>query len=279
LALLYLFRDKIRALIFIRKIKPIFNPMISKYKDDVLPEYTEEIPELKPVIKADDLPKEPPFGYIILPLGREDIALDVFLASIPVSSSLRRIRSLFDETLRKSLFDYLSYNLGIATGNDDKAIKFRDRAVREYPEDYEAIEKLYIDGRLTGIILNEAVIRLRKEKEKPPSLSSVNEFSKLVRKLSKINATLIRIGREPIETYVNKALKEESDVILLARGQNINQAVEVANRLKGEGFELFSEKELEFSNPEIGTWYFLTPRENEVSLMRIWLKRPKRELL
>lgn len=253
--------------------------MISKYKDDVLPEYTEEIPELKPVIKADDLPKEPPFGYIILPLGREDIALDVFLASIPVSSSLRRIRSLFDETLRKSLFDYLSYNLGIATGNDDKAIKFRDRAVREYPEDYEAIEKLYIDGRLTGIILNEAVIRLRKEKEKPPSLSSVNEFSKLVRKLSKINATLIRIGREPIETYVNKALKEESDVILLARGQNINQAVEVANRLKGEGFELFSEKELEFSNPEIGTWYFLTPRENEVSLMRIWLKRPKRELL
>lgn len=97
------------------------------------------------------------------------------------SNSLRGIRILFDEKLRKSLFNYLSYRLGLGTNQPERAVKFRDRAINEYPDVYGAIEKLYDEGKLTGIILDEAIIQFRKCKGKP-STSDMKEFSTLVKK-------------------------------------------------------------------------------------------------
>ncbi|MGB9842520.1 MAG: hypothetical protein ACPLKZ_07410 [Candidatus Bathyarchaeales archaeon] len=119
----------------------------------------------------------------------------------------------------------------------------------------------------------EASIRLQKTKGKP-SASDVKEFSTLVRKIAEIDAEVIRVGERYVQTYVEEALQKKSGVILLARGDYISKAVEVATALCTKGFQMFSEKELGFPNPEIGTWEFIEPKKKKtVSFMRIWLKR------
>jgi len=276
LVCVFYFRDKIRKVLFVSRIKPIIKKLMSTYEEKVLPEYVEITPQIKGVIKKEDLPEEPTYGYIFLPIeGGESLVADILLTNIPVVSSLKKIRLLFDENLRKTLFDYLSYRLGIESGREDLAVKFRDKAIQRSAGDYEVIEKLYEDGKLTGIVLNEALIRLRKEEGKP-SISSVTEFSKLVRKLAEIDAVVIRIGKAPVNVYVDQALKEKhKGVVLLARGDFISKATDVTNELQKRGFRLFSSQELGFENPEIGTWIFLRPKEHAVSLMRVWLKREK----
>jgi len=246
---------------------------VSTYEEKVLPEYVETKPKLKVVLKKEELPSEHPFGYIFIAPGEEELLWDILLAVVPISSSLKSIRILFDENLRKSLFDFLSYRLGLELDKEDIAVKFRDHAVAVAPNDYEIIEKLYSGGKLTAIILMEASIRLQKTKGKP-STSDVREFSTLVRKIAEIDAEVIRVGEGHVQTYVEEALQKKSGVILLARGEYISKAVDVANALLTKGFQMFSEKELGFPNPEIGTWEFIEPKKKKtVSFMRIWLKR------
>ncbi len=273
LALSYLLRDRIKKWYWKRyKIKPVYEPMMSMYEEKVLPEYVELRPEIKVQLKKEDLPIEHPFGYIFLPTEDIERGIDVLLAFIPVSSSLKRIRILFDEKLRKSLFSYLSYRLGLETGFEDRAVRFRDIAISQYPEEYKIIEKLYETGKLTGIILIEAAIRIRRAKGKP-STSDLNEFSRLVGKLVELDVTVMRIGEESVESYVERVLEGEYGVVLLSRGRHIQKAVEVSNQLCEKGFELYRSEELGFPNPEIGKWLFLEPEEHEVPLQRIWLKR------
>mgnify|MGYP000719329910 CR=1 FL=1 len=157
---------------------------------------------------------------------------------------------------------------------EDIAVKFRDAAMRDHPEDYKVIERLYEDGKLTGILLNEAIVRLKKARGKI-SISDVEEFSTLARKLAEIDVKLIRIGPESDQYYIERILKEKQGVVLLARGKNIEKAIKVATQLCERDFEFFSQDELGFSNPEIGSWIFLYPKERTVPLMRIWLKRTK----
>jgi len=273
LGLLYFCRDLIKKSLFARRVKPLLKQTVSIYEEKVLPDYVETKPKLKVVLKKEELPSEHPFGYIFIAPGEEELLWDILLAVVPISSSLKSIRILFDENLRKSLFDLLSYRLGLELGKEDIAVKFRDQAMAVRPDDYETIEKLYSGGKLTAIILMEASIRLHKTKGKP-SASDVKEFSTLVRKIAEIDAEVIRVGEGPAQSYIDEALRRKSGIILLARGDYISKAVEIATALFTKGFQMFSEKELGFPNPEIGTWEFVEPKKKKVvSFMRIWLRR------
>jgi len=273
LGILYYCRDQIRKLLFSHRVKPFIKQALSTYEEKVLPEYVEAKPKVKVVLKKEDMPTEHPFGYIFIPAGQEELLWDILVTVVPISSSLKSIRVLFDENLRKSLFDLLSYRLGLELGKEDIAVKFRDQAIALRPDDYETMEKLYEGGKLTAIILLEASIRLRKTRGKP-SVSDVKEFSTLVRKIAEIDAVVVRVGDKPVQAYVEESLEKKAGIILLARGAYISKAVDIANQLSEKGFEMFSEKELGFPNPETGTWEFIEPKKKEkVSFMRIWLKR------
>lgn len=269
--MLYYCRDRIRKWMFARRAKPLLERALSTYERRVLPEYVEAKPKLKVVLKTNDIPTEHPFGYIFIAAGQEELLWDSLLAVVPISSSLKSIRVLFDENLRKSLFDLLSYKLSLELGKEDIAVKFRDQALSLRRKDYETVEKLYEGGKLTAIILFEASIRLRKTRGRP-SVSDMKEFSTLARKIAEVEAVVVRVGDRLVETYVQESLEKRSGIILLARGWYTSKAVDVANQLREKGFELFSEGELGFPNPEIGTWEFVEPESERVSFMRIWLK-------
>ncbi|KPV63648.1 MAG: DNA/RNA-binding protein albA [Candidatus Bathyarchaeota archaeon BA2] len=275
IGILYYCRDRIRKWMFAQRIKPLLKQVLSTYEEKVLPEYVEAKPKLKVVLKKEDIPTEHPFGYIFIAAIQEELLWNTLLTVVPISSSIKSIRILFDENLRKSLFDLLSYRLGLELGKEDIAVKFRDRAIALRADDYETMEKLYGGGKLTAIILLEASIRLRKTKGKP-SVSDVKEFSTLVRKIAEIDAAVVRVGETPVQAYLEESLEKKTGIILLARGTYISKAVDIANQLREKGFEMFSEKELGFSNPEIGTWQFIEPKKEEVSFMRIWLRRKGR---
>ena len=81
----------------------------------------------------------------------------------------------------------------------------------------------------------------------------------------------MRIGEEPVESYIERVLEGDHGVVLLSRGRHIQKAVEVSNQLCEKGYELYRSDELGFPNPEIGKWLF-EPEELEVPLQRIWLK-------
>jgi hypothetical protein len=144
--LLYFFRDTIKREWFKHKVKPILKKTLNVYREKVLPEYVEKEPELKVVLKKEDLPEGAPFGYIFVSPGQEELAWETMITFVPVSSSLKGIRVLFDENLRRGLFDYLSYRLGSELGREDIAVNFRDKALKSYPEDYETIERLCLRG-------------------------------------------------------------------------------------------------------------------------------------
>ena len=92
-----------------------------------------------------------------------------------------------------------------------------------------------------------------------------------MRKIGSIDAMVIRIGGRNVKNNAEEIVKTGRNVVLLARGKYITTAVEISNQLCERGYELFSQTELEFCNPEIGTWHF--EKDNRtVSLMRIWLK-------
>jgi hypothetical protein len=276
LALIYFCRNRIEKWHWKRyKIKPVYEPMMSTYEKKVLPDYVEVKPGIKVQLKKEDLPAEPSFGYVFVPGKDAERAIDILLACIPVSSSLRSIRVLFDEKLRRSLFDYLSYRLALEIGKEDRAVAFRDKALREYPKEYEIIERLYEEGKLTGILFNEAIIRFRRANGKP-STSDMQEFSRLVKKLVEIDVMVIRIGEATAESYVEEVIEKKCGAVLLARGRYTEKALDVSSQLCEKSFELFSVEELGFSNPEIGTWHFVHPKEHDIPLMRIWLKRLER---
>jgi len=248
---------------------------VSIYEKNVLPEYVEITPKLKPLLKKEDLPLEVPFGYIFVSVGQEELVDDIFIRDIPVSSSLKKIRLLFDKKLKRALFDYLSYRLGLELGKEDIAIRFRDRALDLNPKDYERIEKLDRDGKLSGIIFNECLIRLWKTSGKP-SVSDVTEVSKLARKLADLDVVVVRVGEASPISYIEKVLEKRTGIILLARGRYINNAIDVALKLINErDLKLIPQKDLGFTNPEIETWHFIHPeKESEsVSCMRIWLEK------
>jgi DNA-binding protein len=271
----YFGRGRIKKRLFLRKVKPKVQKTMNVYAKDILPEFIEATPKIKIVERKEDIPSQIPFGYLFIPEGQEEVIWSVLLAYIPVSCSLRRIRILFDESLRKSMFDLLSFKLGQKLGLEDIAVGFRDHALHQYPQDFQRMEHLFEDGKLTYIILSEASIRFRRTDGKI-STSDVEEFSTLVRKLADIDAVVVRIGESDVEFYVNQTIEKKRGVVLLARGAYISKAVYVANRLREKNYELYSPETLGFENPEIGTWTFEFPKakRTEFSFMRIWLKKP-----
>jgi len=252
--------------------------MLDKFEKEVLPEYVETRPKLLVQLKEeDDLKEEPPFGYICIPAEEPEKVIKVLLTYIPVNSSLRIIRTLFEKKMNNALFDYLSYKLAIKTGHPEIAVKFRDKALEEYPQEYKTIEKLDRDGKLTSVVLEEAFLRIRKCHGEP-STSDIEEFSLLVKKIAEMDISVVRIGETSPQTYVKQILQKKGSVVLLARGLYVTKAIEIANRLLEEGYEYYSSEELGFHNPELGVWHFYhPPPEHDVPLIRIWLKKENKK--
>lgn len=269
-AVFFFGRHKIRKWLFRRKVTPKTTEALSVYEKEILPEFVESKLKIIVAKRKEELPAELPFGYIFVPEGEEELIWRTLIAYIPVSASLRRIKILFDESLRKSIFDFLSYQLGLKLGKEEIALSFRDNALRERSEDFQAVEKLYSDGKLTYVILAEASIRMQGTMQQP-SVSDIEEFSTLVRKIAEIDATILRIGKWSSSYYVEKALEKKRGVILLARGFYLKTAVEVAEGLRQRGFKNFTQDEIGFQNPEIGIWFFADGAK--VPFMRIWLKK------
>lgn len=272
---LWLFgRNRIRKWRFARKVTPKAIKALSVYEKEILPEFVETKPKIVVAKRKEELPADLPFGYIFVPEGEEELIWSTLIAYIPVSASLKRIRILFDESLRKSMFDFLSYQLGLKLDKEEIAVRFRDNALRERSEDFQAMEKMYNDGKLTYVILAEASIRMQRTRQQP-SVSDVEEFSTLVRKIAEIDAAILRIGKGLTSYYVERALEKKRGVILLARGYYTNRAIEVDEQLCQKGFRKFTQDELGFPNPETGTWYFTSGAQKP--FMRIWLKKENEE--
>lgn len=167
----------------------------------------------------------------------------------------------------------MSYELGMKLGKENLAVKFRDNALNKYKEDFQAMEKIYDDRKLTMIILAEASFRYRRSNGHITS-SDVEEFSTLVRKIAKIDATVVRIGRTISYVNIKKILDSKRGVVLLARGKNIPIAIDVSEKLQEKGYTKIPESDLGMPNPETGIWYFEYPKPDTVPFMRIWLQPP-----
>jgi len=273
---IYVFgRRRISNWWFGRKITPKVKQACDIYQKDILPETETIKPKITLVEEKSAMPSTIPFGYIFIPKGQEELIWNTLIAYLPINCSLKRVRVLFDQNLRESLFDVLSYQLGMKLGKDEIAVAFRDSSLVKHRDDYEAMERIYSDGKLTTIVLLEASIRFKRT-DGMVTTSDVYEFSRLVRKISKIGAIVTRVGKQSHTYYSEQVSTSGRNVILLARGQNISKAVYVANDLQMKGYALYSYDELEFPNPEIGTWHFEGEKRGEVSFMRIWLKLKER---
>lgn len=274
LAGMYIFgRNRFRRWQFSRKINPKFEKAIKVYEKEILPEFIETKPKVKILSSRDEIPEDLPFGYIFVLEGEEELIWSTLIAYLPVSSSLKKIRILFDESLRKSMFNLLSYELGLKLGMEDLAVNFRDDAMRKYPEDFRVMENMYEDGKLTTVILPEASKRLQITRGHISS-SDVEEFSILVRKIANINASVVRIGTlTNVQKCVEEIVTTDRGVVLLARGRWIEKAIEFSERLQKENYEKIPGIELELSNPEEGIWHFEYPEPNDVPFMRIWLRK------
>ena len=254
---------------FGRKVNPHIKKAVEVYQKTILPESDAVKPKVKIIEEKSEMPSLVPFGYLFIPKGQEEIIWDTLIAYLPISCSLKRIRVLFDQSLRESLFDVLSYQLGMKLEKSEIAVAFRDSSLTKHKDDYEAMEKIYLDGKLTTIILLEASMRFRRTGGNI-TISDVDEFSRLVRKIAQIDAIVIRVGKAFVST--DDIVEKKRNVILLARGSNISKAVTIANELREKGYEMYSQNELGFCNPEIGTWIFEGEKSGEKSYIRIWLK-------
>jgi DNA-binding protein len=270
----YFSRGRISNWWFGRKISPKIKLACETYQKQILPEYDTTKPKIEIVEEKSKMPSRIPFGWLFIPKGQEELIWDTLIAYLPINCSLKRIRALFDQSLRESLFDVLSYQLGMKLDKDEIAVAFRDESLAKHKDDYEAMEKIYSDGKLTTIVLLEASVRFKKTGGNITT-SDVDEFSRLVRKIAQIDAMVIRVGKGNPTNYCEEILKAGRNVILLARGMNIIHAVEIQDKLAEKGYELYSHEELEFPNPEIGTWHFEGEKKGEKPFMRIWLKLKK----
>jgi len=270
-AVYYFARRRISNWLFGRKVKPNLKEAIDIYEKEILPEFVTGKPKITPIEEKGRIPPGLPYGYIFVPKGQEELIWETLITHLPASSSLRRIKVLFDKDLRESLFDVLSYQLGLKLGREEVAVKIRDIALERHEDDFEIMEKLYSDGKLTNIILWEAGYRFQKSQGQI-STSNVKEFSTLVRKLAQIEATVIRVGEMRISRYIDMILEIGGGIVLLARGQYTAKALEITAQLFEKGYELYTLEELGFANPEIGRWTFKV-KKGEVAYVRVWLKR------
>lgn len=279
--LLYYFKDNIKKRLFLRKVNEVFNPLMKDYREKIMPEGEQEKPKLVALTGDVDISskEEVPFGYIFVPMENEELIKPILISNIPLSSSFKTVRILFDESLRKNLFRFLSYRLALESNETELASRIRDLSMRQETQskDFEIIEKLFNDGKLNGIVLNEAKIRLKRTGN-TPTISDVKEFSRLVRKISDFDVKLIRIGRLSdlkVNSYIESCKNEKKGIVLLARGENVEKAIKVSEDLNeidtkiGISYIKYPSEELGFNNPETGKWVF---EDNEVPFIRIWLK-------
>lgn len=192
-AIAYSSRKRISNWWFGRKVNPKIKQAIAIYQKEILPEFETAKLKVEIVEEKSEMPSTLPFGYLFIPKGQEELIWNTLIACLPITCSLKNVRVLFDQSLRESLFDVLSYQLGLKLGKQEVAVAFRDSSLSRHRDDYEAMEKIYSDGKLTTIVLMEASIRFKRTGGNI-TVSDVDEFSKLVRKIAEIDAMVVRVG-------------------------------------------------------------------------------------
>lgn len=253
-----------------RKVKPKLAEVYKTYCDEITPIYVETKPRLT---VSDKKPAEGPFGTIFVTPEEVPVIDNTFIISLPPACSLRQIRVLFDTNLRRALFDYLAWRLALKLKRENFATKIYDRAMEKYKEEFSIVSKLHEERKLTEVVLQEALRRIRKYTTLADiSPDDINEFSLIVRDWAKRDFGLTTIGDEKLETYTEyiiRDLKRHKEALVLALGAKITKAIDVTEmcKRKVKGIE---------TKIEIDSWFFPTEKRT-VSAIRIWLKRKRRE--
>jgi hypothetical protein len=256
---------KIRFLWIKRKITPRLNQITTEYQQEI-GEYVETIPKL---VVSDKKPGEEPYGFIFITPDEIDAVEQVFLISIPPACSLRRIRLLLDVNLKRAFFDYFSWRLAISRKREDVASKILDNAMRTYPDDFRAMQKLHEENKLSAIALQEALRRLRKYKDlKNISPDDINEYSKIVREWARRDFDLVLVYQNPADDYVaeiNRSLARNREVLALARGSYVKRLEKASDICQKTSMGSL------YTTRETDVWYSVE-QEDTMPVLRVWFK-------
>ncbi len=258
-------RKRLRFYWIRRKIQPRLEQITQSYKEEI-GEYLETFPKL---VVSDRKPQEEPYGFIFITPEEIDAVEQVFLISIPPACSLRKIRLLFDANLKRAFFDYFSWRLAIGRKREDIASKILDNSLKNYPQDFKAIQKLQEENKLGAISLQEALRRLRKYKDLTKiSPDDIAEYSAIVREWAERDFGLVLVGRKSPEEYVDAishALSTHKEVLALARGDPVKRLTKASELCQQAIKPVYIKR-------EGGEWYFVE-KEDTQPVLRIWFRR------
>lgn len=247
------------------KIEPHLNEMTKTYREEI-GEYFETTPRL---VVSDRRHEEKPYGIIFITPEEIDVVEQVFLLNIPPACSLRKVRLLFNPLLKAALFDYFSWRLALRRKREDIASKILDNAMTSYSREFKVIQKLHEEEKLSVIVLQEALRRLRRYKDLTKiSPDDVDEYSKIVKEWAERDFQLVLVGDKPPEAYceaISQGLSGYTEVLALARGSNVKRLRKVD--------ELCTQviKPL-YTRSEEDEWYRVE-RDDTLPVLRIWFRR------
>jgi hypothetical protein len=250
-----------------RKIQPKLDKIVQSYQNEI-GAYVETRPQL---IVTTRKPSEETYGIIFVTPDEILAVEQQFILSIPIACSLRKIRLLLDTNLKRALFDFLSWRLAVVHGREDLASQIYDHATTAYPDDFDAIHRLHAEAKLSNIVLQEALRRLRKYSDlRQVSPGDVREFSDIFREWARRDFSLIIIGGETDKyTYIDMAMDElakHRELLLLTRGLSIAKLVDVVNGCKKRDSRLKDYKK------DTDSWYYPST-DHTVSSLRVWISR------
>jgi hypothetical protein len=264
-AVLLLGWKRIQFYLIKRKIKPHLDEITESYRQEI-GQYVETVPML---IVSDKKPKESCYGVIFVTPEEIDAVEQVFLINIPPACSLRKIRLLFDPNLKRALFDFFSWRLAIRRKREDIGSKILDNAIKNYAKDFKTIQKLHEEEKLSEIVLQEALRRLRKYKNLAKiSPDDVNEYSKIVREWGERKFKLVLVGPGAVEDYTEKIasyLTIQGEVLALARGSYVKRLDKVCELCTKAIKPLYIKSEDD-------VWYYVE-KDSTAPVRRIWFRR------
>jgi len=248
-----------------RKIEPRLDEMTKAYQQEI-GQYFETVPRL---VVSDKKQQESPYGVIFVAPEEIDIVEQVFLLNIPPACSLRKVRLLFSPTLKRALFDFFSWRLAMRRKREDIASKILDNAMTNYPREFRTIQRLHEEEKLSAIVLQEALRRLRKYKDLAKiSPDDIEEYSKIVGEWAERDFQLVLVGEKPLETYteaIEVGLSGHKEVLALARGGHVKRLRKVDELCQKAIRPLYAKSEED-------EWY-LVESDNTLPVLRIWFRR------
>jgi len=247
------------------KIEPRLRELTETYRDEI-GEYFETTPRL---VVSDRRQEEKPYGIIFITPEEIDVVEQVFLLNIPPACSLRKVRLLFNPLLKAALFDYFSWRLALRRKREDIASKILDNAMTSYSREFRVIQKLHEEEKLSAIVLQEALRRIRKYKDLTKiSPDDVDEYSKIVKEWAERDFQLVLVGDKSLEAYseaISQGLSGHREILALARGNYVKRLK------KADELCIQAIKPL-YTRSEEDEWYRVE-RDDTLPVLRIWFRR------